>query len=160
MPAPHNHNDIIHIDVCIERLASCHVTLRDVKINLKHPLSGPAFRYAVVEYMTLFNPSKDGQGLPRRIPVAWIPANYLSLHERLKKTRNQLLAHSDMSVLDGSLNLEEAGGLPVATTTLTHVDDLAELKNVDEFLDLLQAVRDKLFEERRKQVVALPNTQP
>jgi hypothetical protein len=34
------------------------------------------------------------------------------------------------------------------------------VKNVDEFLDLLQAVRDKLFEERRKQVAVSSNTQP
>ena len=161
MQAPKNpDDDIIHIDVCVERLSSCHLILQDVKANLNHPLSGPAFRYAVVEYMTLFNPSKDAQKHTRRISVDWIPSSHLALHERLKKTRNESLAHSDMSVLDGSLDFKELHGLPVTTTSLTHVDDLAELKNVDEFLDLIQGVRDNLFAERRKLLAALLNAQP
>ena len=156
MPVPKDPNDdIIHLDVCVERLSSCHVNLQDVKANLTHPLAGPAFRYAVVEYMTLFNQSKDGQGHSRKVPVDCIPANHVALHERLKKTRNQLLAHSDMSVLDGSLGFKDMRGLPITTTTLTHQDDLAELKNVDEFLDLVQSVRNYLFAERRARLAAL-----
>ncbi|SCX72616.1 hypothetical protein [Variovorax sp. EL159] len=149
--------DIIHLAVCVERLSSCHLTLQDVRANLDHPLSGPAFRYAVVEYMTLFNQSKDGQGHPRRIPVGCVPVNHVALHERLKKTRNELLAHSDMSALDGSLDFKDIRGLPITTTTLTHADDLAELKNVDEFLDLIQTVRDNVFAKRATLLAGLPS---
>jgi hypothetical protein len=60
MPVPKDPNDdIIHLDVCVERLSSCHVNLQDVKANLTHPLAGPAFRYAVVEYMTLIEPQRN-----------------------------------------------------------------------------------------------------
>ncbi len=157
MPAPKDPNDdVIHLAVCAERLSSCHQTLQDVKASLDHPLSGPAFRYAVVEYMTLFNGSRDGRGHSRRVPDECIPANHLALHERLRTTRNQLLAHSDMSVLGGSLDFEDRRGLPITTTTLIHQDDLAELKNVDEFLDLVQGVRDNLFALRRVLLAALP----
>jgi len=48
-------------------------------------------------------------------------------------------------------------GLPITTTTLNHVDVLNELKNIDEFIDLIQGVVDNLFAERLRLLAAFPN---
>lgn len=149
--------DIIHLAVCIERLSSCRQTLVDVQANLDHPLSGAAFRYAIVEYATPFNTSEDAQRKRRKIPASLVPSQYQVMHGRLISARNQLLAHADMSVLDGSLAFADMRGLPITTTTLNHVDVLNELKNIDEFIDLIQGVVDNLFAERLRLLAAFPN---
>ena len=62
-----------------------------------------------------------------------------------------------MSVLDGSLNFTDMRGLPLTTTTLNHIDVLDELKNINEFIDLVQGVVDNLFAERLRLLVAFPH---
>lgn len=151
---------INYLAMCVERLSSCHQTLVDVKADLGHPLVRPAFRYAIVEYITLFSQSKDTHEPPRYIPVACVPTKHEVLHQKLKADRHQLHAHADMSVLERSLTFTDKRGLPITTTTFSHVDDLAELSNIDEFLDLIQGVRDNLFAERAKLLEALPSHQP
>lgn len=42
----------------------------------------------------------------------------------------------------------------------TSVDNLAELSNIDEFLDLIQSVRNNLFAECAKLLETLPSHQP
>ena len=151
-------DDLVHLAVCVERASSCHQVLQDVKADLTHPLAAPAFRHAIVEYMTMFNQSKDSQGNSRRIFAACVPANHVALHERLKKTRNELLAHADMSVLAGALEFTTNRTIP--TVILTHQDDMAEFKHIDEFLDLVQCVRNHLFAEYRRLSVILPSRLP
>lgn len=150
-------DDIIHLAVCVERVSSCRQTLVDVQASLGHPLSGAAFRYAIVEYATPFNTSEDAQRKRRKVSTSFVPSQYQVMHGRLISARNQLLAHADMSVLDGSLNFTDMRGLPLTTTTLNHIDVLDELKNINEFIDLVQGVVDNLFAERLRLLVAFPH---
>ncbi|MGJ7596287.1 hypothetical protein ACSFBU_34730 [Variovorax sp. ZT5P30] len=106
----------------------------------------------------MFNQSKDSQGNSRRILAACVPSNHVALHERLKKTRNELLAHADMSVLGGALEFTTNRATP--TVILTHQNDMAEFKHIDEFLDLVQCVRDHLFAEYRRLSAVLPSRLP
>jgi hypothetical protein len=43
---------------------------------------------------------------------------------------------------------------------LTHQNDMAEFKHIDEFLDLVQCVRNHLFAEYRRLSVILPSRLP
>ena len=63
-----------------------------------------------------------------------------------------------MSVLAGALEFTTNRTIP--TVILTHQDDMAEFKHFDEFLDLVQCVRNHLFAEYRRLSVILPSRLP
>lgn len=153
-------DDFIHIDVCISRLGNCHQTLRDVRANRDHVLAGPAFQYALVEYCTAFTTSQAVDKRRRRLDDTMVPAELQALHNRILETRNQLLAHADMAILDGSISFRHFDGQLMTTTTLNHVDPLAELDNIDEILFLVESVQGKLFARRKARLDEVSLVEP
>lgn len=148
-------NDLIHIDVCIGRLSNAHKTLRDVQRHAGHPLVGPAFQYALVEYCTTFSGSKVAGERPRKLDIRMVPLELRVLHNRILTARHQLLAHADLSILEGTVEFRLYEGRPATTTTLNHLDPLEELQNLGSILQLIEQVHLNLFVERRRLLASL-----
>jgi hypothetical protein len=148
-------DDFIHMDVCIGRLGNCHRTLLDVKENQGHPLAGPAFQFALVDYCTVFTASQAADRSRRRLEEKMVPDELQGLHRRILETRNRQLAHADMSILDGVIAFQEFEGRLMTTTTMNHVDPLAELRNLDDIVLLVERVLGNLFANRRACLDAL-----
>lgn len=89
-----------------------------------------------------------------------VPDELQGLHRRILETRNQQLAHADMSILDGAIAFQEFEGRLMTTTTLNHVDPLAELRNLDDILLLVEHVLGSLFAHRRSRLDALGSSEP
>ena len=99
------HNEaFIHFDICIDRLNSARRTLLIVKENASHGLVASAFRFALVEYATPYTRS-DGAAKTRHcLSEKYIPEAFVKLHKRLLVSRNRVIAHADIAVLDAKLS--------------------------------------------------------
>lgn len=148
-------SNLIHIDVCIGRLSNAHRTLREVQKHAGHPLMGPAFQYALVEYCTTFSTSKVAGERSRKLDIRMVPPELRGLHNRILTARHQLLAHADLSILDGTVEFRLYEGRPATTTTLNHLDPLEELPNLSSILHLIEQVHLNLFIERRRLLASL-----
>ena len=150
-------NGLIHIHLCVERLGNCRSTLLSVKGHAGHPLAAPAFQYALVEYCTCFNTSRAADKTPRKLERRFVPAEHEALHDRMLAARDQTHAHADMSILDPSIEFRQFEGRVMTTTTMTYVDPLAEIRNLDEIVNLLECVQTNLFAEIRLRLDASPH---
>ncbi|RYH62480.1 MAG: hypothetical protein EON54_09185 [Alcaligenaceae bacterium] len=160
MPTVEPNDDFIHMDVCIGRLGNCHRTLLSVKADQSHPLAGPAFQFALVDYCTVFTASQAADKSRRWLEEKMVPDELQELHRRILGTRNQQLAHADMSILDGVIAFQEFEGRLMTTTTMNHVDPLAELRNLDDIVLLVEHVLSSLFVSRRTRLEALRSFNP
>lgn len=160
MPSTLSDNDFIHLEVCIGRLGNCHRTLLDVSRNYGHPLAGPAFQYALVEYCTVFNDSKGADKNRRRLENQMVPDESRALHERIVKARNQQHAHADMSILDGAVEFRQYEGAPISSTIMNHVDPLVELCNLDLIVALVEQVMGNVFVLRQEHLKACVSESP
>jgi len=71
----------LHLVTCIWRLHSALETLRIIKTSSNDdPLISPAFRFALVEYASIFTRS-DGQLGKYKLDDTYIPGEFLDLHK-------------------------------------------------------------------------------
>lgn len=143
------HNeDFVHFDVCSDRLNSARRTLKLIKEFSGHPLTGPAFRFALVEYVVPYSRS-DGTDKKRRyLPNDYIPKDLINLHLRLISSRNQVLAHADLSTLDPKLSYTDLDGQRLVSISQNNVTGLEELPNIDEIIILIERTLDNMYADR------------
>lgn len=136
-----------HFDTCLDRLRSVWKTLLAVKEAPSHPLAIPAFRFALVEYVTPHTTSV-GKHARYKLDDRYISPNYLPLHTRLVASRHQVHAHSDLVVLDPSLMFVDLYDQRLVATIQKGMLELKELENLDEILLLVEATIDSMSADR------------
>jgi len=145
--------EFIHFHICINRFVSAWNTLKEVKANLAHPLVGSAFRFALVEYAIPYSKSEgEHKRSGHRLKTTYIPDEFMALHNRLLAARNKVHAHADLTLMSPTLSFIELDGQRLATVSGKHVDELEELRNIDEIILLIEATLHNMFNdvERRK----------
>ena len=149
---PPTHESLIHFDRCIERLCSALETLRAIRSHgIHHQLAGAAFRFAVVEYAASFTKSYGGSRAEvYKLSKSYVPVRFMDLHERLLASRDQVQAHTDLSILDAKLSLREVDGQRLVTTYFKGISGLEELPNIDEFILLIDGTIKNMLPERNR----------
>ncbi len=149
---PSTHEDLIYFDRCIERLCSALDTLRAIRSNgIHHQLAGAAFRFAVVEYVASYKNSNGKSGKDgHKLPNSFVPPNFMDLHKRLLRSRDQVLAHTDLDILDAQLSLNVVDGQRLVTTNLKGINGLEELPNIDEFILLIDGTVKNMLPKRNR----------
>lgn len=154
-----------HLLVCIERLNAARNILKQIEIQNQidpsHPLVGPAFRYALVEYATAFTGSKIEpekvtaftKSREKRNEISlskeeYVPPTNRPLHERIFSARNKVHAHADVSILEPELEVHDIGGEPQIARNMNHISGLEELRNLPEIVELIEVVLRKLYNNR------------
>lgn len=150
------HNeDFIHFDICIDRLNSAWRTLTMIKEHSGHPLVGPAFRFALVEYATPYNRS-DGVNKKRYyLDESYVPAEFLELHERLLASRDQIHAHADLTILEAKLSYTDLQGQRLVSTVRNNIHGLEELDNIDATIHLIEGTLRNMYADREIRKLAL-----
>lgn len=139
------HEAHLHLVVCIDRVNNAWRTLKTIGENLKSPLLGPAFRYALVEYATAFTRS-DGLVKKRRfLPISVVPMQHIELHTRVVGARHSLHAHADLIVLDAELHVSHVNGEKYVTRIQNNITGLEELSQIEAVLKMVEAVLDSLY---------------
>ena len=148
------HEDHLHLLVCIDRLNAAWRTLGEIASNPKHPLAGPAFRYALVEYATVFSRS-DGYQRRRTLSPECVPANHLALHQRIMAARHSIHAHADLTVLNARIEVGYINGHKHIGHIQDYIHGLEELPNLSHVSELIERVMDTVYEMHRASKLAI-----
>jgi len=137
--------------------------LREIKRHKDHPLVSPAFQFAIVEYskpyMVSYSAELNEKGKPKHkfsLDDKFIPANFLELHERLLKARNQIHAHDDLSVKEAKLYVTKGAQGKVVGAIQNKTICTEELNRIDEIIELVEKTLDNMYVEVKRLEAALP----
>jgi hypothetical protein len=76
------------------------------------------------------------------------PNEFLSLHERILAARRQIHAHSDLTVMDARLYLNETQSKRSITISSNIIHGLEELDNLESIIQLIEGTLDKMYAKR------------
>ncbi len=103
-----------------------------------------AYRMAIVEYCKPFTQSQINSSERHRLPNQNIPDTSNLLHDRLLKLRHQVMAHSDLSVLDANVSYDKTADFPIPLIVQNVADNFP---SVTEIKDLVETVLDVLYKQ-------------
>jgi YHS domain-containing protein len=113
--------DFIHYVDCIDSLNRAWSILQNLgKVEQPSALNGAAFLFALIEYAKPYTRSEGIHGRRKLLPPE-LP-ELLALHEQILDLRNQVLAHSDLTVKQAQLHLHSFNGKPyyIASSNCGH----------------------------------------
>ena len=144
------HETHLHILVCMDRINAAWNTLKQIQSAPDHPLVGPAFRYALVEYATAFTRSDSPSKKRRTLPITLVPVSQSELHQRLIDARNSIHAHADLTVLEAQLTVHVVAGEKQVGVSQNFIHGLEELNNLPRLISLVEGVLRNLYVEHKQ----------
>lgn len=134
----------VHFVCCITWLNSSWSLLKTIQEQTGNILIGPAFRFALIEYC---KPYKQSFGVNRKfsLDVVHIPNTHLMLHKQLLKSRDQVHAHSDLTVMDARLSVHESQGHRYTLIAQNRVTGFEDLPKLEQVVNLIEATLDNMY---------------
>ena len=134
----------IHFVSCTTWLNNAWSLLKTIQQQTGNSLIGPAFRFALIEYC---KPYKQSHGVNRKFSLdsTHIPAAHLALHKQLLKSRDQVHAHSDLTVMDAKLSVHESQGHRYTLIAQNRVTGVEDLPKLEEVAALIEATLDNMY---------------
>jgi hypothetical protein len=155
----------VHFVSSIGKLNNAWRILREIKLHGDHPLVGPAFQFALIEYSKPYTVSYgtelDAKGKPKHkhlLDEKYIPGNHRALHSRLLTARNKIHAHDDLNVKEAKLHVAKTGHGKFVGTVQNIIYGSEELSNIDDIIDLIELTLDSMYVEAERLKAALPLT--
>ena len=106
-----------------------------------------AYRMALIEYCKPFKISYGKDKVRFKLPVPNLNQEELILHQKILDFRDQVLAHSDLSVLDARVSYDKNASFPVP---LIVSNVLGGLPQVNDIRHLVELVLDELYAKQGK----------
>jgi hypothetical protein len=137
---------LIHFSLSVTWLNNAWRLMQRIRDQSGNELSGPAFRFALIEYC---KPYKQSRGVTKRfkLDTKFIPSEFLSLHKRIVESRDQVHAHSDLSVLDARLSVHKFMGQRYAQIAQNYITGVEELSNLADIIQLIEGTLDNMYVE-------------
>jgi hypothetical protein len=148
----------VHFDSCTASFNSAWRILHEIKNSPGNSLIGAAFQFAIIEYAKPYRTSYGSVVRTHRLPDTYVPPAYRDLHERLLDTRDKILAHADLTVMDATLHV---ANIPVgqrAFIAQNVIHGAMELSNIDSIIDLIEQTLSSMYAERDRLEKQLPLT--
>ena len=124
-------------------------------IEQKTAIHAAAFRFALIEYAKPYNRS-DGFHKSKRAAYKLQPPTLtpeeLSLHQRILKLRDQVFAHSDLTLKDAIVSLGRYGG--VANICIAQ-NGPEPLPDIDAVIHLIEQTLDIMYVEKHQLLESL-----
>lgn len=136
-----------HFSCCIDWLNECRSLLQRLKDDRDNPLREPAFRFALVLYAKPYRESRGNAVKKHRLDHSFVPPKFFALHKELMAERDQVHAHSDLTVLDARLSIHSYGTTRYALTVQNTLDQTKMIHKIDEIISLVENTLDKLIAE-------------
>ena len=134
----------VHFASCIIWLNNAWRLLNTIHTQPKNPLSGSAFRFALIEYCKPYKLS-HGNNKKFKLDTSLIPKELVPLHERIIASRDQIHAHSDLTVMDARLHVHEFMGQRYTLIPQNIIDTTEEFPNLQEIVTLIEATLDNMY---------------
>lgn len=148
--------EFIHFVLCIECLHRVWRLINTIKTAESSPVVGFAFRFALIEYSKPYNTSRGNVKKKRKLDTSCIPPELLALHTRIVNSRDQIHAHSDLTVMEAKLYISEIQGHRFTTISRNIVTGVEELPNIDEIQKLIERTLDNMYIKEKVLENALP----
>jgi len=129
--------------------------LQENKQGKGNPLVGAAFRFALIEYS---KPYKCSRGIIKKYKLnnEHVPIKHSKLHGRILDARDEILAHSDLTVMEAKVyitNTEHGRFVQMGQNVIYGTE---ELPNIDAIIDLIEKTLDSMYIEVKRLEAALP----
>jgi hypothetical protein len=143
--------DFVHYVDCIDSLNRAWSILRDLGgVERPSAVHAAAFRFALIEYAKPYTPS-DGIHGRRKLPPPNLP-DLLALHEQILDLRDQVLAHSDLTVKQAQLHLHSFDGKPYYIVSSNFAGPFPSREAV---ITLIERTLDQMYVERDQRLQLL-----
>ena len=147
----------VHFVSCTDSLELAWRILQEIKKWEAHPLIGPAFQFALIAYAKPYTISYGNTGR-YKLDKRHVPAHHLDLHKRLIATRDQILAHADLTVMEAKLHVAQTSLGQRALIAQNVIYGAAELSNIDTIIELIEQTLNSMEVERKALEGQLPLT--
>jgi hypothetical protein len=145
----------IHFSCCVAWLNNAWRLLNVIREEAASPLIAPAFRFALVEYS---KPYKHSRGVTKsfKLGTEFVPPAMLPLHQRVINSRDQVHAHSDLTLMDAKLSVHEFMGQRYSLIVQNKITGAEELPNLKEVVALIEGTLDNMYSAEKALEAALP----
>jgi hypothetical protein len=141
-----------HFDICIDHLGNAWNTLKAIQQHGDHPLFGPAFRFALIEYSMPYTASEGIENPRHRLDTKYVPEQFLELHNRILSSRHKVQAHADLSILEPTISWSVVDGQCFIARVQNNVSGLEEIEHLESILKLIEGTLDQMFVAREELV--------
>lgn len=136
--------EFIHLQFCLNDLSEALLILEELKTSDSSILKVAAFRYSLIAYSRPYKKSRGPSG-NYILSKKYIPPECIALHERILASRDQIQAHTDLSIRDVKLHISQINDvkLPLIASNLIHGHE--ELANIDDIIMMIKKTLDSLI---------------
>ena len=149
--------DFIHFSACITWLNKALRLLLAIREQSDNPLIGPAFRFALIEYSKPYKLS-CGTLKKRKLDTEFIPPNLLALHKQIVDSRDQVHAHSDLTLMEAKLSVHDYLGQRYTLIAQNYTTGTEQLSNIGEVIGLIEGTLDNMYVQHKALEAALPKS--
>jgi hypothetical protein len=147
----------IHFVSCIDSLNSAWRILQEIRQSTGNSLIGAAFQFAVIEYAKPYRTSYGTIGRHKLADV-YVPEAHRELHNRLLATRDQILAHADLTIMEAKLHVAKTSLGQRAFIVQNVIHGAMELSNIDSIIALIEETLVTMYAEADSLEKQLPLT--
>lgn len=140
----------IYFQSCINSLNESWGILNTIHTQQKKPLIAPTFRYALILYCKPYKNSQCTIKKKRQLQTDFIPPEYLPLHERIILSRDKVHAHSDLTIMEAKLtvnNFKEQRYTSIIQNTIYGTE---ELVNLPKIVTLIEKTLDNMYTKEKE----------
>lgn len=149
--------EYIHFVSCMKNLNNALNIFQELKIPKKLPpvIFNASFQYAIIEYAKPYKVSK-GETLNSRekpehkLDNKYIPPDFLALHKRLIDARDQIHAHTDLTLLEAKIYIQDTFYGKSVVISQNFIHETQEFSNIDAIIVLIEKTLDNMMEEEKK----------
>ncbi|OGQ53216.1 MAG: hypothetical protein A3J24_02295 [Deltaproteobacteria bacterium RIFCSPLOWO2_02_FULL_53_8] len=135
--------------------------LQEIKKNESNRLAGYAFQFALIEYSKPYRKTEGVSKKRNKLGSTHVPNNHIELHRRILDARDQIHAHSDLTVKGATLhvvnlhvaNMEYEKSVIIAQNIIHGTEEFC---NIDDIVDLIERTLDSMYIEVKRLEETLP----
>jgi hypothetical protein len=146
----------VHFVSSIDDLNEAWWILGAINASPGNPLAAAAFRYALVAYARPYLKSRGDHRPSYQLDETFVPQAHRDLHRRLIAARDQIHAHSDLTVREAKLHVTKTPGGRWVGTVQNVIDGTEELRNIDAIIGLIGGTLRAMIAESERLKAMLP----
>ena len=145
-----------HLLTCIDNLNEARQILLNIKKSSDNPLVNPAFQFALIEYSKPYKKSRGEVKPNHKLKNEHVPPQYLDLHHKIINARDQIHAHSDLTVDDAKVYVFNTNYGKRVGISKNIIYDTEMLEKIDAIIDLIEQSLDSMHEKEKQLKTTLP----
>jgi len=148
--------EYVHFASCMDDFNYAWQILREIKVARDSVLVGAAFQFALVAYARPYKASRGDLKKCYKLGEEFIPLEHRGLHQRILNARDQIHAHSDLTVKEAQLHVAATAGRKFVGAVQNTITGLEELANLGLIIAMIEQTLERMYEEAKRLEASLP----